>query len=530
MGVGTILALAGIAPVVEGPPPAMLSIRAADLEAHVRFLASDELQGRALGHPGNDVAALYLASVLERLGLETEDGYFQWFEVSTSSLGKASSLTQGTSVRYPVGEDFYPLHTSASATVTAGLVFAGYGITAPELSYDDYAGLDVRGEIVVAFQHEAQEYDDRSRFAGRAETVHARVEAKIDAARARGALGLILLPDSLSHPDEPPALDWASYWPEQPSALEERYFSTAGLDPGFVSAAVSGALAEKLLQEPLEPKQVAIQKALGDASEGEPVSRPASFAVDGPPITLAVDLSRVTLRARNVVGYLKGSHRAEEIVVLGAHFDHEGIDADGRVYNGADDNASGTAGVLEVAEAFTQLAAGGRRPRRTVVFALWNGEERGLLGSRRYAKTPLPKEARLVANLNLDMIGRNEDVSDPSSSGFHGLERTTAAENANVIHMIGYSFSPHLAARVDDENRRIGLTIKKERDRPELGFLRTSDHWPFLEREVPAIFLYTGEHPDVHTPSDDVERIDFAKMERVARLAFLAAWSLANEL
>jgi Zn-dependent M28 family amino/carboxypeptidase len=126
------------------------------------------------------------------------------------------------------------------------------------------------------------------------------------------------------------------------------------------------------------------------------------------------------------------------------------------------------------------------------------------------------------------MIGRNEEVPDPASSGFLGLERTTASENGNVIHMIGHTLSPELARLVERENQSIGFDIRKERDAEELGFLRSSDHWSFLERGIPAIFLYTGEHPEVHTPRDDVERIDFAKMRRIVQLAFLVVWSLAN--
>jgi Zn-dependent M28 family amino/carboxypeptidase len=235
---------------------------------------------------------------------------------------------------------------------------------------------------------------------------------------------------------------------------------------------------------------------------------------------------------KNVVGYVEGadpSLRGDRVIV-GAHFDHEGVDSTGQIYNGADDNASGTAGVLELAEAFLELKAQGHRPRRTVVFALWNGEERGLLGSTYYVRHPMPENGRTFAYLNLDMIGRSEEVPDPSSiSGFHGLERTTAAENANRIHLIGYSFHPWLAGRVAAANQQIGLTLEQKRDPPELGFVRTSDHWSFLARDIPAVFLYTGEHPQVHQPEDDLERIDFAKMEKIVRLAFLTLWSLANE-
>ncbi len=492
----TLAALSSLAQLEAG----VAAIDAGDLRAHVRFLASDELQGRALGHPGNEVAALYLASVFERAGITGEADYFQRFEVFTSSLGPSSSLTYpGAAAPYLVGKDFYPLHDSPQGTVTAPLISAGYGISAPELSYDDYEGIDATGKIVVVLDHEPEEGEVGAGFAGRGRTVHAHPAKKIETAAARGAVGLLLVPDESSHPDQPPRLDAAGYWPNSPAPRDEWYFPSPDSRSTFVSAMISPSLAREL-------------------STRES-------------ITLVSAVKRQSLQARNVVGFVEGSDPSlrQELVIVGAHFDHEGLDSEGAIYNGADDDASGTAGVLEVAEAFSRLSSSGILPKRTVVFGLWNGEERGLLGSRHYASRPLPARGRPVAYLNLDMIGRSEEVPDPADSSFFGLERTTAAENANVIHMIGHKLSPDLARRVERENQAIGLVIKKERDSEELGFLRSSDHWAFLERGIPSVFLYTGEHPEVHTPLDDVERIDFPKMERIVRLAFLVIWSLANE-
>jgi hypothetical protein len=439
------------------------SIEVQDLEAHVRFLASDELQGRALGHPGNDIAAAYLASIFERLGLEGEAGYFQRFDAASSALGPSSSLSYpAAAAPVLVGNDFYPLHSSPTATVHAPLVF-------PE-----GRDVDVEGKIVVIA-------DTGS---------HPRPEQHVDAFSQEGAVGLLLVREPL---------DAGAYWPDAPSPRDEWYFLPSDPSSKLVSARISQRLATEL------------------------------SARDS--LTLVSDVIRRPLAARNVVAHVRGAEAglARDLVVVGAHFDHEGVDAEGRIYNGADDDASGTAGVLEIAEAFSRLAAEGVRPRRTVVFGLWNGEERGRLGSKHYALSPLPREGRPVAYLNLDMIGRNEEVADPGSSSFLGLEPTTASENVNVIHMIGHSLSPELARLVERENQSVGFDIRKERDAEDLGFLRSSDHWSFLERGIPAIFIYTGEHPEVHTPLDDFERLDFPKMRRIVRLAFLVVWSLANQ-
>jgi Zn-dependent M28 family amino/carboxypeptidase len=161
-----------------------------------------------------------------------------------------------------------------------------------------------------------------------------------------------------------------------------------------------------------------------------------------------------------------------------------------------------------------------------VVFALWNGEEEGLLGAARYARSPVPARP-IVANINLDMVGRAEDIpnGDPRLSGFRP---TRAGDNANALHLIGYSMAPDLARIVDRANATVRLNLKREYDRGAQSLLRRSDHWAFLQRGIPAIYLTTGLHPDYHTPADDAERIDFAKLERIAQLAARAAWMTAE--
>jgi Zn-dependent M28 family amino/carboxypeptidase len=183
--------------------------------------------------------------------------------------------------------------------------------------------------------------------------------------------------------------------------------------------------------------------------------------------------------------------------------------------------------VLAIAAAFARASALGQRPARAVVFALWNGEEKGSLGAEYYASAPVPAR-RVVANLNLDMIGREEEIPDPSDPRYQGFARTAANQNTNVVHLLGYSYTPDLAAIVQGANETIQLTIKEDYDRDSQGLLHRSDNWPFLEHGIPAVFLTTGLHPDYHTPDDDTERIDFGKLERIAQLACRAAWMAAD--
>jgi Zn-dependent M28 family amino/carboxypeptidase len=232
----------------------------------------------------------------------------------------------------------------------------------------------------------------------------------------------------------------------------------------------------------------------------------------------------------NVIGALPGTDTRLEgaPIVVCAHLDHDGVDATRQIYNGADDNASGAAAVVEIAGAFARAAELGRRPRRPVVFALWNAEEKGLLGSRYYVEHPEPAGSRPAAVLNLDMIGRSEEIPDRPDPRFRGLTRSRAVDNADALHLLGYTFSPDLAKLADEENRDIGLRIRKQYDHHPIDLLRRSDHWPFLLERIPALFVTTGLHPDYHTPQDDADRIDFAKVARIARLVYRVTWRLAD--
>jgi Zn-dependent M28 family amino/carboxypeptidase len=207
--------------------------------------------------------------------------------------------------------------------------------------------------------------------------------------------------------------------------------------------------------------------------------------------------------------------------------DHDGIDEAGRIYNGADDNASGTAAVLAIASAFARAAAHGAHPARTMVFALWNGEEKGSLGAEFYLQHPAPART-IVADINLDMIGREEEIPDPDNPRFRGFGKTTAAANRNVVHLLGYSYSPDFARMAERANDAIHLTIKEDYDQGAQDLVRRSDDWPFLAHGIPAVFLTTGLHPDYHTPDDDTERIDFPKLERITELAARLAWMAAD--
>ena len=232
---------------------------------------------------------------------------------------------------------------------------------------------------------------------------------------------------------------------------------------------------------------------------------------------------------RNVVALLEGSdpQLKHEWVIVSAHYDHNGADAT-QIFNGADDNGSGVVALLEIAEAYSLAAKDGHRPRRSVLFASWNSEERGLLGAWAYTEQPLAPLNTIAAVLNMDMIGRNEEIPIGGGPRFAGLEAQTAESNRNALNLMAFSKVPDITAVVEKANGAIGLELQKRYDNNSSNLLRRSDQWPFLQRGVPAMGFITGLHPDYHTQYDRPEKINYVKMEKITRLVHQVSWDIAN--
>ncbi|HET7697418.1 MAG TPA: M28 family peptidase [Vicinamibacterales bacterium] len=470
------------------------AVSTADLRTYVETLASDRLKGRGVGEAGNRQAEEFICDALRRNGVTpagADGSCYQPVEIAQPSLGPRSRLlvTRGdgsTLQEIRGGSDFYPLPDTGSRAASGPLVSAGYGITSAERSHDDYAGVDARGAIVMILDGAPEP------LRGDRQTVFA---SKVQNATAHGARGLLVVTENPAAADQ--------VWPERGSRS-----ATYRLASDLRSAPPLATLSAKAAQP------------LRDA-----LARGATLEA-----TLAPDVEERTVTVRNVLGLVEGRDPARrgEMIVVGAHLDHDGTDAQGRIYNGADDNASGTAAVIAAAAAMARAAAAGERPARSVLFALWNGEEKGSLGAFAFVAAPQPAR-RVVANLNLDMVGRNEEVPNPADWRFAGMPKVSAASSVNTLHVLGYSYSPDLAADLREANEAIGLTLKEDYDYGIHNLVQRSDQWPFLSRGIPALFLTTGLHPDYHTPDDDAARIDFGKLTRVARLAARAAWIVADD-
>jgi Zn-dependent M28 family amino/carboxypeptidase len=238
---------------------------------------------------------------------------------------------------------------------------------------------------------------------------------------------------------------------------------------------------------------------------------------------------------RNVLAKIEGGdpRLRDEWLVISAHFDHDGATAT-QILNGADDDGSGTVGLLEIAEAYALAAQQGQRPRRSILFAAFNSEERGLLGAWAYTAQPIAPLDQTVAVLNMDMIGRNEEVPEPAAGRgggggrFNGLDPQTAESNANALNVIGSVRTPDLKAAIDRANASTRLEIRYRYDNNTSQLLRRSDHWPFIQHGVPGVWFFTGLHPDYHQAGDRPERINYEKMERILKLIYQVSWDLAN--
>jgi hypothetical protein len=448
----------------------------------VKFLASKEMKGRATGSPELEKAGAFIAAKFREFGLKPADGksYYQAFQVTTNAHpGKTNRFQfteNGKSVVLRFPEDFIPFNFSSTGKLSGAVVFVGYGITAPEYSYDDYAGIDVKGKVVVMLRHEPQEYDEKSVFAGKSFTRHAQFASKASNAKNHGATGVILLNDRANHRTEADELErfGGTEGPEEAGipflqVKEEKvrsWFSDAGKNLETIEAGIDRSLS---------PESFAF---------------PDSLRVDA-----SLDVERAVKTVHNVVGYLPGE--TDEYVLIGAHYDHLGLgeqfslapDLKGTVHPGADDNASGTAGVIELARWFSTQP----KQKRGIVFMTFAGEELGLLGSSYYAEHPDFPLEKCVAMINMDMIGRVRN---------------------GKLYIGGVATGTGFRALLDRESPKFTLHL----DYSDTSGYGSSDHTSFTAKQVPVLFFFSGLHSDYHKPSDTWDKIDAPEASKVLQL------------
>jgi hypothetical protein len=472
-----------------------------DLLAHIKLLSADDMKGRSNGSPELERAAEYIAETFRKAGLRPAGDNGSWFQTFVLDagliVGRENRLTierDGKRVALAPGTGYLPLaapindkpDSPSTSFEKLPVVFAGYGLAVPSAKYDDYANLDVAGKAVLIFTHEPQEHDPNSRFDGIRPLRQTTLQAKASLARQHGARVLLVVSDPTHKTDDAP-------------------YTTFNADPEADSQPIP------VLRVRREEMRSLIDAWRLDAvvKEIDKDLQPRSRALTGVTVSYVEYLSRNRRPVRNVVGILTGSdpRRSKEAVVIGAHYDHVGLggrlsvapERTGEIHNGADDNASGTAAIMEMAK----LAVSQReRFPRTLIFVAFAGEERGLLGSIHYTTVPAVPMESTIGMLNLDMVGRANGSVDVS-----GLE-----------------LSPSMEADLRAANGASGNQLRVRREGPGAG---RSDDSSFIAKRVPAINFFTGFHTDYHRPGDDWEKIDARGVSQVAALALEFAARLA---
>ncbi|GMU24874.1 MAG: hypothetical protein AMXMBFR13_49450 [Phycisphaerae bacterium] len=551
----------GIALLLSTLPAWSQDIEGSRFLEHVSYLASDELGGRGVGTPGIDQAAEYIADQFRKAGLRPagESGtYFQTFEVTLGQelTGLAQLSVSGAPAMGLPNRDFVPLPFSSSEAFEGPVAFVGYGITNPEANYDDYAGFDAEGKVLLMLRYEPHHPDPQVEFGGKQPSNHAAFRTKASLARKHGARAVLIVNPPLHHGEKDLLFDFESI--EHTSSF------------GLPMLHVSREYADRLLKAAGEPDLATLQRALdaqlGTAASGPgepphpPLSkggRSAGHAAEPPqpplgkggsndehsahssqhatrstqhsalstqhsaPSTHDSSLSthhsprdlkglvargdpglvRRQVPTRNVIGMLPGNGPlADEFIVIGAHYDHLGkvlprrasspqpAERQPEIHNGADDNASGTAGVIELARAFGQRGTDGR----SLLFIAFSAEEMGLLGSDWFVDHPTIPLEKIVAMLNMDMIGRLRD---------------------NRLEVFGIQTASEFEDILNRQAGLLGFQLKASG-----GGFGPSDHTSFYKKKIPALHFFTGLHNDYHMPGDDTHTVNAEGGAKVVQL------------
>ena len=457
--------------------------------ADIKFLASDEMAGRLPGTPEMQQCVDYILADFKKIGLKPAmpDGtYLQTFDVG-ANLGGSRELNKATCKLTLTGpsnepfeltldEQFKPQFNARSVDLNADLVFVGYGIKADEHNYDEYRNVDVKGKIVVLIRVEPQQTNPDSVFDGKENSSHARIQTKVAAARDAGAAGIIIVNDRETAPDS-----------DHDELSPYDMFGNAVLRMPF--AHIKRATVDQLLKK--LPIAVSDGKKLGSLVEIENYIderlEPVSSDIVGWKANMTFEFTQKEVMTSNLIGVIEGEGPfADETIVIGGHYDHLGRGAYGsrapgrnEIHNGADDNATGTAGVMELARRFMKRD---KKPARRLVFICFTAEEMGLIGAQYYVQNPVFPLDKTVAMVNFDMIGWLRE---------------------DKVTIFDWNSSDAFAGALDRANQGINLNLQK----PASGFAG-SDHLPFRQRGIPVMFLHTGLTGTYHTPEDDFETIN----------------------
>lgn len=503
------------------------SINAKELKKHIEFLACDELKGRDTGEPGLDIAARYLAVQAEYLGLQpadTENDFYQNYIIVEESYDRANSqITINSPGSEPVvnRDPFYIFSggDQQNIVIEGEVVFAGYGINDEDNNYNDFENIDIKDKIVMIMSRAPlNEEGTETLFGGDKWTGRLSFMSKLRYINSQEPKAVMMVMDPKtgyqSIEDESPGI--ASYLSRSRNlkGLEERRPRYGG---GPEMVLIHRSLADKLMErygKDLEELQLEIDRNL----------TPQSFYLENSRIRIELNRKKKELAVPNVFGIIEGSdpELKDEVVIYVAHFDHLGTDGEGRVFNGADDNASGTSALIEIAEAFI---VEGRAPRRSIGILWVSGEEIGLFGSEYFAENPLVPVKNIAAVINLDMIGRTRTAED-DKSGRPGLT-IVGGDSVKVIGGLQSTLLMEINKQTLDEMGLTGNYEYNDPNHPERYFYR-SDHINFARKDIPVLFYSTGTHRDYHKITDEEKLIDYDKFLKMTRFGYKVGFNVAR--
>jgi Zn-dependent M28 family amino/carboxypeptidase len=486
------------------------TITQADLRQHLTVLASDAYEGRETGEKGQKMAAEYISQQFKALGLTgpvqgSDNPYLQHFTMERSTWADGATLKVGGQT-FKWLTDFYGTGNSPFQNETAlQPVFAGYGIE--QDGYSDYSGLgDVKGKDLIILLGEPTNDKGTATLGkdGQPSKWGTDYRAKAALASQKGARSVFFVDFSPNANFEKLAARMTPYI-SRPSIT----FKDAQQAPRTTAFFVSPAVGYKMLGT------TAANVTKYTAATGK-AGKPTASGFKPAKVLLKASKKREDFTTENVLGFLEGSDLKNEVLVLSAHYDHIGI-INGEVHNGADDDGSGTVTVLEMAQAFTKAKAEGHGPRRSILFLTVTGEEKGLLGSEYYTDHPVFPLETTIADLNTDMVGRTD--KDHEGKG-------------DYVYVIGSDkLSSELHTILQNANQKytqMDLDFRYNDPEDPNRFYYRSDHYNFAKHRIPVAFFFNGVHDDYHGPGDEVDKIEFPKMEKRARLVFFTAWDLAN--
>jgi len=469
---------------------AAATITASDMQKHLYTIAGPEMEGRDTPSPGLEKAAVYIENHFRQLGLlpGNNGSYRQYYPLYKDSMTAASLEINGTS--YVLNEDFQPLPGNYSASMRfSDIVFAGFGISDGELR-NDYKDLPVAGKLVLIMDGMPDGYKPSvSGF-----NSPASLNGKLNAAQSRGAAGVLIAHSNFPRRAAAVAGNWSL----------NGFKASQSLFGCYISAKVTAALLGS------EPESL-IQKIKANAFAHKPYRGLTAMSYAKQTITATVS---------NVLGVIEGSDKKDEYVIITAHYDHVGKRSDGTIYYGADDDGSGTTGILELAEAFMTAKAAGKGPRRSILLMPVSGEEKGLWGSQYYSENPVFPLEKTSVDLNIDMIGRI------------GSDYLNDKDSVNYVYTIGDDKLSSDLAPITDLVNKTYLNMKLDRKyndpKDPNRFYYRSDHYNFAAKGVPIIFYFNGVHADYHKPTDTPDKINYPLMAKRAQLVFYTAWEMAN--